>query len=56
MGAMEFVGDVAGLFSSALEAMLAVPVLAFFLAVGVLAVVYALVRYLYFVSKTTGVK
>ncbi len=55
MGVVQFVGEVAGLFSATLEAMLAVPVLAFFLAVGVLAVVYALARYLYFVSQT-GVK
>lgn len=50
--ALQFLKDVIRLFSDTLSEIMRVPIFGFFLAFSLLAVAYALVRYVYYVSKS----
>ena len=52
MTAIQFIDAVLGLFSGTLAAMMDIPVFVFFLAFMLLGLVYALFRYVLYVSKT----
>ena len=52
MAALQFLTAVVGLFSDTLAAVMEIPILSFFLHFLLFAVIYALIRYLYYTTKS----